>query len=419
MKVNQRRKLDNSAQLFPLISTKNFSTVFRLSCVLKEKIQPNVLQQAVQKALDCFPCFRVKMKRDFFNYYLESNEEEPVIKKEGKYPCRYINPKDNHDYLFQVMYGENTIHLDIFHALTDGNYGMKFLKEIVYQYLEIAHEELMQKNIRAERLLDYTVEDSYLVNYDKHLKGVPNTKRAFLLKGKNVKLGKVGVQHVKINLTQLKNKVKQAKVTMTQYLTAMLIDAIYEVNYKRQKGKRPIKICIPVDLRKYFNSKTVSNFFSYITVETHMKEQETFESILQYVKKDFQAKLTEEEMKKTMSMNVKLGTNPWIRTMPLDIKKMALKIGYGTVQKYTTATLSNIGKIGVIADYKPYIETFLFCLAPELVERVKCAVCSFEDTVVFTFTSILQDTSMQQFFVDLLKKNQIAVCMETNEFSVL
>ena len=317
------------------------------------------------------------------------------------------------------MYGENTIHLDIFHALTDGNYGMKFLKEIVYQYLEIAHEELMQKNIRVERLMDYTVEDSYLVNYDKHLKGVPNTKRAFLLKGKNVKLGKVGVQHVKINLTQLKNKVKQAKVTMTQYLTAMLIDAIYEVNYKRQKGKRPIKICIPVDLRKYFNSKTVSNFFSYITVETHMKEQETFESILQYVKKDFQAKLTEEEMKKTMSMNVKLGTNPWIRTMPLDIKKMALKIGYGTVQKYTTATLSNIGKIGVIADYKPYIETFLFCLAPELVERVKCAVCSFEDTVVFTFTSILQDTSMQQFFVDLLKKNQIAVCMETNEFSVL
>ena len=34
------RKLDNSAKIFPISAGKKYSTVFRFSCVLKEKIQP-------------------------------------------------------------------------------------------------------------------------------------------------------------------------------------------------------------------------------------------------------------------------------------------------------------------------------------------------------------------------------------------
>ena len=34
------RKLDNSAKLFPIISTKRFSTIFRVSVVLTETIDP-------------------------------------------------------------------------------------------------------------------------------------------------------------------------------------------------------------------------------------------------------------------------------------------------------------------------------------------------------------------------------------------
>ena len=44
------RKLDNSAKIFPLSVSKKYSTVFRISCVLKEKVSPKILKQAVQKA---------------------------------------------------------------------------------------------------------------------------------------------------------------------------------------------------------------------------------------------------------------------------------------------------------------------------------------------------------------------------------
>ena len=51
------------------------------------------------------------------------------------------------------------------------------------------------------------------------------------------------------------------------------MQVIYNENYMKNKGKKPIKICIPVNLKKYFPSKTMSNFFSYITLAAQINEE--------------------------------------------------------------------------------------------------------------------------------------------------
>jgi len=53
-------------------------------------------------------------------------------------------------------------------------------------------------------------------------------------------------------------------------------------------------------------------------------------------------RLTEEEITKTMSANVKIGTNPFIRPVPLFIKKVLVRLSYIEIRKYTTITFSNI-----------------------------------------------------------------------------
>ncbi len=93
------------------------------------------------------------------------------------------------------------------------------------------------------------------------------------------------------------------------------------------KLKNPIKICVPVNLKRYFSSKTISNFFSYITVSANqeiMLENGilSFDKILSFVKNDFKIKLTQEEIQKTMSANVRLGTNPFIKSIPLVLKNL-------------------------------------------------------------------------------------------------
>ncbi len=411
------RRLDNSAKIFPISAGKKYSTVFRLSALLTETIQPEILAVAVEKALEQYEFFRVRLKNGFFWNYLEYNPKKPIVEEEKDYPCKYIEPKENNNYLFKVTYFDRKINIDIFHSLTDGNSGVMFFREIVYNYIELAHKEEFQEELRIKRKFDLSAEDSYIKNYNKKAKGNNSNRKAYKLAGRKIKFGAISAIHEMIDLPALKEEAKKQGATITQYLTAVLIYAIYQANYLKNKGKRPIKVCIPVNLKKYFPSNTISNFFSYITVEADMKRDtlDTFEKILEFVKKDFAKKLTPEEIQKTMSGNVKLGTNPFIKVIPLVLKKPIVRLSYLEIRKYTTTTFSNIGRIGIIGKYQKYIEDFLMLIAPEPVEKIKCSACSFENHIVFTFTSILDDCSIEKEFYKFLTEKNIKVIIESNE----
>ena len=410
------KRLDNSAKIFPISAGKKYSTVFRLSAVLKEKIKPDILKIAVEKALEQYEFFKVRLKSGFFWNYLEYNPKKPIIEKEKEYPCKYIEPKENNNYLFKVTYFDTKINIDIFHSLTDGNSGVMFFREIIYNYIELAHKDEFKEELRIKRKFDLSAEDSYIKNYDKKAKGNNSARKAYKLVGKKIKLGAISAIHEIIDLKQLKQEAKNNNATITQYLTAVLIYSIYKANYLKYKGKKPIKVCIPVNLKKYFPSNTISNFFSYITLEAEMKKDNLneFDKILEFVKKDFAKRLTLEEIQKTMSGNVKLGTNPFIKIIPLVLKKPIVRLSYIEIRKYTTTTFSNIGRIGIIGKYQKYIDNFLMLIAPEPVEKIKCSACSFENKIVFTFTSILDDCSIEEEFYEFLKQKNINVKIESN-----
>ena len=411
------RKLDNSAKIFPMMSSKKYSSVFRLSVQLKETIKPDLLQKATEKALETYSSFKVSLKGGFFWYYYAENKNKPVIRRENAYPCKYIDPKKNNGYLFQVTYQDCRINIDIFHALTDGNSGIHFLKEIVYNYLDLSHQkELADNHLRAQRKIHYTTEDSYITHYDKKLPGNANTKKAYILQGKLLENPQIGVIYEKIKLEQLRYKAKANGATITQYLTSILAYAIYQANYLKYNGKKPIKICIPVDLKKYFKSETINNFFSYITVEIPFNKRETItlSKILELVKEEFHQKLTENEIKKTMSANVRLGKNWAIGIIPLFLKKIVVKLSYMEIRKYTTITFSNIGRIGTIRPYSNFIQNFSILIAPEPVEKIKCSSCSHDNELIFTFTSTLKEADIEKQFYEILTEEGIEVKIEDN-----
>ena len=433
------RRLDNSAKIFPISAGKKYSTVFRLSAVMKEPVNQHILEDAVNQTLNKYDSFKVRMKEGFFWYYFEHNTKVFFVETEKDYPCKYINPRINNDYLFKVTYFENKINIDIFHALTDGNGGSLFFKEIIYTYLELLHPDVFDSEERTLRKIEaIDTEDSYMKNYDKKLKSNASSKKAYILKGKKISLNAVSAIHEIIDMDKLKEICKEKNVTITQYLTAVLIFSIYMTNYQNSKNsqnshnyntnnngnnknnklkyKNPIKVCIPVNLKKYFASKTMSNFFSYITFEANMEKDDlrSFDKILKFVKSDFEKKLSPEEIAKTMSANVKIGNNLIVRTVPLFIKKALVRLSYIEIRKYTTITFSNIGRMGIIGKYKDYIEYFLMLIAPEPVEKIKCSACTFENKMAFTFTSILKNTDIEKYFYDFLHNHGIKVEIESN-----
>ena len=403
------RRLDNSAKIFPMSTGEKYSTVFRLSVILKNDIQPEILQKAVIKTLEKYEVFKVSMKAGAFWYYLEENNKEPIVEEEQDYPCKYINPKRNRGYLFKVTYFKNKINIDIFHALTDGNGGATFFREIVYTYLEMCYPDELKQENRKIRKIEYDIEDSYIKNYNRKINTSAPNHRAYELKGSKIKLGAVSAIHQIIDLEQLKKECEKYDATITQYLTAVLMFSIYSENYK---GKKPLKICIPVNLKKYYPSKTISNFFSFIMIEKN--KENNFDKIVSFVKKEFKEKLSEKEVLKTMSANVKLGNNILIKSIPLILKNIIVRLSYLEIRKHSTITYSNIGRIGIMGEYQKYIDYFLMLISPDQIEKIKCSSCTFENKIVFTFTSILNNNNIEKAFYEFLKYRGIEVNIESN-----
>lgn len=73
LRQRQWYKLDNAAKVFPGQNTSSWSNVYRMSVTLTEKIDPELLQKALEMTMPRFPTFDVRMRNGFFWHYLEKN----------------------------------------------------------------------------------------------------------------------------------------------------------------------------------------------------------------------------------------------------------------------------------------------------------------------------------------------------------
>ena len=114
-------RLDNAAKIFPPTSNERDTKVFRFSCQLKEPVQEQLLQQALDDVIGKFPVFCSVLKRGVFWYYLEHREIRPLALPEHKPPCSELYDRNRKNLLFEVTYYRRRINLEIYHALSDGN----------------------------------------------------------------------------------------------------------------------------------------------------------------------------------------------------------------------------------------------------------------------------------------------------------
>lgn len=403
------RKLDNTAKIFSLDKEKN-TNIFRYSIILKQKINKNILKEALNKTLEQYNSFKVKLGTGLFWNFLEYNPKEPLIEKEDDIPCSHIDFKENNDYLFKVTYYKKKINLDMFHVLTDGAGASNFLKSIIYNYLNIKHK--LNNKIDLDNKI--THQDQYLKNYDKKIKSKLKDKFVYQIKEKiNTKIN--NTNHYIMNIKEVKEVCKKFKVTITEYLTAIYIYAIYSSIYKK-KSKKEISITLPINLRKYYEVDTLSNFFTCANINPKMIENKlvTFEDVLKAVHKEFEEKLEVNRVKSYLTRDVKLGKSIAIRLVPLRIKKLFITSIIRIAKKTTTSTLSNVGIIDINTNYKKYIDNILVLVIPNKVEKVKCTICSYNNKLNVTINSNIENNKLENRFLELLKEHIKNIKLESN-----
>ena len=410
-------KLDNTANIFPVISNKNFSSVYRVSVRLKEEILPELLQESLDMTLPLFDCFKVRLRHGMFWYYFETNKKKPLIGPELSIPCVYFQPSANNQFLFKVYYFKKRISLEVFHAITDGTGALNFLKELTCNYIRLANQADFAEVHNPGPCVDMTsdIEDSYIKNFKKQKKSGYSTAQAYQIKGQKLPLYMIGVIHGYIDTQSLLDLCRRKNATITQYIAAVITWCIYKEYLNEQPHKHPIQISIPVNLRPFYDSTTSMNFFSLFAVGLLIERSSyTFEEMLDVIKCQFKEQLTKENFSKKIAFGVATGKNIFVRFLPLPIKNLSMKIIYWKSARANTCSFSNLGRIQVPDIYNKYIENFEVLLTANNADPIKCGLCTFEQKSVVTFTSRLSDTYLQRAFFRKLANDGLEIVIESN-----
>ena len=259
-------------------------------------------------------------------------------------------------------------------------------------------------------------EDSYVKNFKKGHPKVYHSKRALTLKGEKLSKGEMGVIHGYMPVDQLKAVSKKYGVTINQYLVGVFVYSIYKEYLKGQPSKQPICCCVPVNLRPYYDSHTMKNFFAMVSaVFQPEKDNYTLEEVIQIVADNLREQITPENLDHIMSYNVSNEQNWILRAVPLVIKNAVMKRVYEFSAKATSTTVTNIGNVEIREPYQPYIEHFYATLSMSKGQNMKGAICSYNGILTFSFSSILTDVSIEKRFFQTIAKDGIDVAVGTND----
>lgn len=412
---SQWRKLDNAALAFPAVTGKNDTRVFRFYCKLKEEVDGDVLQQALERTIEKYPLYQAVLRKGLFWFYLEQREIKATVKKEDRPPCSKLYIPDKKSLLFEVSYEKERINFEVFHALTDGTGAMKFLKELVKNYLIYAHTEEEFPDLPEEE--DVTEkdheEDSFSQYYSEKIPKLKEKKEtAARIPGRRLPQEEMHITEAVISVKETLEKSREYGVSLTIFLTAVMLCAIQKEMPREKMGKW-ISLMVPVNLRNYFPSQSMTNFFGWIEVGYHFEEQTKFEDVLFDVKDQFEKELTKERVGMRMNDWVRLEKNFFLRIVPLELKSLFLQIGANFGGKSITAVFSNIGVIRMPQAYEKYIERFGIFTSTG---GFQLCTCSFQDQLVLGFTSKIPSMNIERNFFHILRQQGVACEEQKNEF---
>ena len=420
-------KLDLSAIVYPTLQRRDFSSVYRLSVVLKEEIQPEVLQQALDMTLPRFPTYKAAIRKGLFWRYLEPNNRPgPFVQEDVKNPCQPMYFKANNRYLVRVYYFRNRISLEAHHSLGDGTGGMCVLLTMTATYLRLlGHTEIQNGGFVldiGEEPDAEELEDAYMRYANAKVCPPRQEGKAYQVRGTAEPFYTLNIIDGIMSVTQVAEAAKRYKATITEYLNSVLLYALMVKQQEERKfNLRPVKIAMPVNLRRFFPSITLRNFITMIFpgIDPRLGEY-SFDEIVLQVHNYMRYHLNEKLLRGDITTNAATQRNPFIRMVPLFIKDFVVRLFYTKVQdRNSSAGLTNMGALKVPEEMKEYIERVDIYMGQPFSRRTNCAIISFGDILTINFASSIIEADVERYFFRKLVQDGIHVKIESNRESIV
>ena len=415
-------RLDNAALIFPAIIRKNWNNVFRVSVTLKDTVDPDTLNQAIADLKPRFPTCFVRLRTGFFWYYLETITKAPEAQQDYAYPLTHMTRRELKTCCVRFLYFENRIAVEVFHSVTDGTGGLALLQNLAARYLTLKYGERIPaegyiKDISEAPKKEET-RDCFLScgacrglsraeDTAYHLSGTPETDH---------------FRHIVTGILPtetLKEKAHEQGITVTAYLAAVMAEAVA----RRQADEgltgrkaRPVKITIPVNLRRTFGMDTMRNFTLAVNIGFDPALGEyTHEQVCALMGHQLAAETIPQRMAARVAKNVDLQKMLFLRLIPLAIKRIAMRAVYAmSGESKGCLNISNMGVVKLPAEMGRHVERFDFVIGVQYTYPNNCSVVTWDGKTYISMIRGIRETELERLFFSRLVELGIPVEIESN-----
>ncbi len=401
-KKNPRLKtyrLDVSAQFYPIISTRRAQSLFRLSAVMENTVDPELLRSAAEDVLKRFPTFKVRLRKGYAWYYFEENTAAVKVFPSTGRLLRPIDTRETDGYLFRIAYEGEKIEFEVFHAVCDGMAALEFLKALVWRYAVLSGAPVEGRegvaDLNAEPS-DEEAEDAFYRYYrpirfgDVDLKGLMG-EIPLLLPGTIAEDG-YGGTYCGVSAQAVAAKAKE----MGASFTSLICGALAYTIEKLSGGRRAVIIMVPVNLRAMFPSKTLRNFVNFVRLTFKPRECGAIADYVRSAAAQLREKATKEEMEKFFATTVRTERSLPMRISPLWFKILMARIGRFFLKSRQTMIFSNVGR--VVMPKGCGLKRILFNLNVSKTSKVNVGAVTLDGETTVSFTRSINETELETEF---------------------
>lgn len=415
-------RLDNAAKIYPAARRQNWSNVFRLSATLKEDVDTQVLQSALDVTVRRFPSIATRLRKGVFWYYLQQLDHAPAVREESSFPLTRMSRKETRQCAFRVIVYGKRIAVELFHSLTDGNGALIFLKSLVAEYLQQKYGIRIpaQDGVfsRLEEPDPEELEDIF-PKFSARIAASRKENTAWRLSGTPEPDGFLNITCFRLNVRDVLNKAHEYGISLTSFLCAVMLEALQQLQKERFpdiRRRKPLKVLIPVNLRTIYPTKSMRNFALYSTPEIQTRAgQYSFEEICKIVHHWIGWDTTPHQMAMKVATNVQSEKLLVVRLLPLFLKNIIMRTIFIIAgEQKSSLCLSNLGAVRVPGEMAQYVERMDFILGSQATAPYNCGVLSYNDTLYINFTRNIKESDLEYRFFCVLRDLGLDVQVQSN-----
>ncbi len=408
--------IDNAAQIFVSINSKKETTMSRIALTLKQPVDKDKLNEALLNVIKVFPFFQVYLKKQFFNYIFERTDDLPVIENDTKWTNRYVNFNKNM-FPFRIKVKNNTIAVELSHILSDGYGTLSFLLSLTAEYLHMLNyqpgESLLIKK-PGDKIENEEWECAFRNNFSKKGPGIKINPSAYIPKGEMISVDKYYSTRIIMDLEKVRKIAREHNVTLNVYISAIYTFALQEMYIEeirdgKIKNTLPIRLQIPVNLRKDYPTRCLRNFsYLYSPSFNITNGAYSFPEIIEKISQAIRHERHSDSIKNQISRNLRAESNLFFRILPRVFKQLMFRVFYQLfARSQYSGVLTNMGDIKLPPELEKEVKSFDIIPCNSPVPGRNTALFSYKGKLEINIGSSCSDLNLENKIIKKLKKLSI------------